>query len=473
MNNYDNLDQIFKTKLANQEAEPSASMSFDSMMAMRAASSQKSLLKPILWGIGSLAFIGISTFLWLNKSNTNAVANNNAAQKTISVSQNTNNNSTSKNNNSNNDLNNTITNSNYNSNPTNSELSSNQSINNTLASNNSNNLQSYKIESSKTEVVAAKNLGNSDKNATGEKSDLAGNNDIQAKSNTNSQHKITVANTTVDSKNFAEYTLNARYLNVAKLFNVNLDQVQLAQMNPNTVKVANLKIEPDNDNIAKHFTLELMMATGRIENSELNVLGGTVKQTIHSLGFYQGKVLFDINQIHRLQLGVGLGFGQNTGSGTLQNSKVVNQMVIDTQVVVIIQPGLPNSYETVYDTSYKAVTLKNESKLSYTQSRINVPLSANYLLGSGPVSFRLSGTVAPGLLIQQKGSLFAENNTILNTQTSTKLTVDARLGFGILLNLNNNTKFIVEPGVQYSTEGGQGAYKRFIPGLGIGLSFKY
>lgn len=463
------LDQIFRSRLAHQETDLSDKVSFEAVMARRSAKPKSGLLKPVLWGIGSLMLVSTAAMYWVNRSSAPAT---------------------------------TITGTSGNSTPGAGSTLTGNSNSKGLAPDSR---QTHGVSTHTPEKTAAykevKNVRNStnvnlSKSTVSYTSSIYSNTDRASQqplssepvnksevsasvdpkpvliraSNTSSNKSDQVLKLSVKQESLL---LGSRFINLDRYFGQQLFDFSLGRANQGQTGMLNIAPQNNYDRNSHNLNFELMLSAGRYQNGLVTFNGGTVTHALHSAGYYQGKVLFNLPSNPNIQLGAGLGFAQNSGSGQLTTQQTSNTMKVDSQVIVIVQPGMPNTYKTVYDTSFVKETKTQQGHISYTQSRINLPLTFNYLLGNGMVSFRVSGTVAPGMLIYQKGILFSEGHTPSETQTSYRASLDARLGFGLLLGLNNHTKFIIEPGIQYFSEKGQAQYGRLLPGVGVGLSFKY
>lgn len=459
------IDQIFKSKLAHQETDLSDKVSFEAVMARRSTKPKSGLLKPVLWGISGLVLVSTAAFFWVNRSSGSAsgLASSNAAENSTSASTNSNNANEGE------------------SNAT-DHVSANSQLKN-LGNDEYNNVRNTASQPSSSPKSTVSYSSNTDRAAQqpsvvyNASSSPESQQTISGAKNASEPHTPTIANKSEQvlklSSQHELLMLDDRFINLTRYLGPNLFDFALGQADRGQTSILNIAPQHNYDRNSHNLTFELMLSAGRYQNGLLNFNGGTVTHALHNAGYYQGKVLFNLPSNPNIQLGVGLGFAQNSGSGQLTTQQTTNTMRVDSQVIVIVQPGMPNTNKTVYDTSFVKETKTQNGHINYTQSRINLPLTFNYLLGDGLVSFRVSGTVAPGMLIYQKGTLFSEGHTPSEIQTRYKASFDARLGFGLLLGLNNNTRFIIEPGIQYFSEKGQAQYGRLLPGVGVGLSFKY
>jgi hypothetical protein len=218
--------------------------------------------------------------------------------------------------------------------------------------------------------------------------------------------------------------------------------------------------------------IELMMATGGREIRDFQGQNPFSIRGNHRFGQYSAVALWDAG--NGFQLGAGIGYSQFAGNGEWRKVTPYSRQQIDTNVVIIVQPGFPNKIVTTYDTSNISGTDVQTGAVKYQLSKISVPLAFRYHIGQGRSLFRISATLSPGLLSSSSGQAFNKNSYMEVNNRSNNFTLDARLGLGLHYLMSSRTALIIEPGATYQSVMGAGwqPYNRVGIGMGFGLVIK-
>lgn len=193
----------------------------------------------------------------------------------------------------------------------------------------------------------------------------------------------------------------------------------------------------------------------------------------HYFSQYHALALTPVGQ--GLQVGSGFSYAEYAGNADWRAVSNKTIQKIDTQIITVIQPGLPNKYITVYDTTDKQVSTVENGTASYRLNRIGVPLAVRYYLGSGKTLFRIAATVTPGILISNSGQIFnATSMQKMDAKSQSIFTLDAQLGAGMYYNVSKRVAVIAEPNIFWQKTGGKdwAAYNRTGASLTVGLIIK-
>ncbi|MBS3914769.1 MAG: hypothetical protein KG003_09725 [Bacteroidetes bacterium] len=218
--------------------------------------------------------------------------------------------------------------------------------------------------------------------------------------------------------------------------------------------------------------IELMMATGNRNVKEYATLNSYAVRGIHRYTQFSASALWDLGK--GWKAGAGVGYSQFAGNGEWRNLYPVTTQKVRIDTTIIVQPGFPDKQVITRDTTYVTTNEIQTGKLSYTLSKISIPLSFQYYLGRGTTLFRLNGTVAPGWLSAENGQIFSKEDSRNTTGSINQMTLDGRLGMGLYYVLNKRTAIIIEPGATYQSVLGHGwnTYNRIGFGMGFGLMIK-
>ncbi len=240
------------------------------------------------------------------------------------------------------------------------------------------------------------------------------------------------------------------------------------------VNLWNNEFSPSDRN-SKWF-IELNTSTaGRPNNKNnpdgLNIIGN------HHFVQYQGLALYDLSQILGKGLigGLGIGYNMSAGSGRYINTEYRNEQHIDSHTVVIIQPGLPDQTITVYDTSMLPKTIVSKGDVNYSLTKVNLPIAMRWYFGSGRFIFRLGGSIAPGVMISNSGTVFNKKEMAqTSSMKSHAFTMDSRLSLGLQYAISNKLSMFAEPTLEYQLSGNRAwmPYNRLGYGFGVGLLIK-
>lgn len=223
---------------------------------------------------------------------------------------------------------------------------------------------------------------------------------------------------------------------------------------------------------ALHPDFEFMAFTGGQNYRNFKNQPYSLRGTNH-FGQYSASALFGIR--NGLQLSAGLSYTENYGNGEWRKISDITTVVTGSHQVAIIQPGMPTTYKTVYDTSYNTRTVAENGNVSYHLTKVSLPLGFRYNIGSGKFIWRINGAVAPGMMVYGTGTSFNRNESAGITKTSTRTaTMDFRLSAGIYVPVTMHLAFTAEPAVQYQSVLGHSwnGYNKLFTGFGIGLVYK-
>jgi hypothetical protein len=178
------------------------------------------------------------------------------------------------------------------------------------------------------------------------------------------------------------------------------------------------------------------------------------------------------NLAYGLQLGAGVGYGQTAGTGVWRQTEVKQEVTITSRVVTVYQPGMPPKYVTVYDTAVNAVKTSQTGDIQYTASKLSLPLALRMNFGEGRMLFRVSATLAPGLLTQSSGVAFNRESHAALQRNAHSFVLDSRFGAGLYYTLSPRMALIAEPSLNLQRIQGVPSMSRINYGLGFGILIK-
>lgn len=215
---------------------------------------------------------------------------------------------------------------------------------------------------------------------------------------------------------------------------------------------------------------ELMLYTGTQNYNSFQSDKDFTIQGNHRSAQYSAIALW--NLAYGLQLGAGLGYGQTAGTGVWRHTEVKQEVTISSRVVTVYQPGMPPKYVTVYDTAVNAVKTSQTGDIQYTASKLSLPLALRMNFGEGRMLFRVSATLAPGLLTQSSGEAFNRESHAALQRNAHSFVLDSRFGAGLYYTLSPRMALIAEPSLNLQRIQGVPSMNRINYGLGFGILIK-
>lgn len=216
--------------------------------------------------------------------------------------------------------------------------------------------------------------------------------------------------------------------------------------------------------------LELMLYTGTQNYNKFQSDKDFTIRGNHRSAQYSAIALW--NLAYGVQLGAGIGYGQTAGTGVWRQTEVKQEVTITSRVVTVYQPGMPPKYVTVYDTAVNAVKTSQTGDIQYTASKLSLPLAVRMNFGEGRMLFRVSATLAPGLLTQSSGVAFNRESHAALQRNAHSFVLDSRFGAGLYYTLSPRMALIAEPSLNLQHIQGVPSMSRINYGLGFGMLIK-
>lgn len=192
----------------------------------------------------------------------------------------------------------------------------------------------------------------------------------------------------------------------------------------------------------------------------------------HHLAQYQALAL--VSAGNGLLFGAGAEYSAFQGTADYRQAFNTTVMDISSRQVAIIQPGLPVRYITVYDTTLRNVQNVVNGNVSYQYRQISVPFAFRYMLGQGSVLFRVSASLAPGIVTYKTGNMFDNSRyQSMEMLSSSHFTLSGRLGVGAHYQATRRIAIVAEPVLNYRGFGKIGSHGFNTMNYGFGLGLVY
>jgi hypothetical protein len=434
-------DKHFKDKLYDLETPLSDRVSFEKMMALRGQSAVKSYKKIYFMALGLLLLGGGTLAMYFNVFNRNSSISNSVVQTAADSKS---------------DANNSV-------------VVGNESTDNADKANIDN------AVSSKTEVAADNKYSRNNSYINSEKHSINGH------ASDGSKNDATDTKTTPESTTIIPDVTDNTGSAIANESDSRKDFSALKGSKPKWRQKANaksrnniagLRLNPYQPelNAAPKMLFEVNASTSGSSYKNFNDANPLSLRGNHHVAQYQALALLSAGR--GWLFGAGAEYAAYLGQAEFKQRTFENVTNISSRQVAVIQPGLPIRYITVYDTTVSRQEKIATGNVSYRFSHMAIPLSFRYMMGEGAVLFRLSGSIAPGIMTYRTGNIFnATSYQSMEGMARNQFTMSGRVGFGAHYQATRHLAVIAEPVLNYRLISGNKDFNRLNYGFGFGLVF--
>jgi hypothetical protein len=425
-------DDIFKNKLYNHETTPGSNVSFDKVMGMRSKKTKGILWKPVILVFISLAAVTLTAFFMSKPQNTitSAAKLNGKNAATMPVAD--------------------------------------HSQNNTINESNETPLQTITVLPTDHVVI----IDNTQK--TNITAGAISNQTIAGTAKENGRQQVAAENTKTNqpiqnaskSADLPDFTWIYQYL---RQYNIHSQKTDYVDMLPAKLAFADRELRFKK---TSPWSFE-----GTLLNAEVNYNNFT--NTAYSVRgthrFMQFNLLANYDLGRGFGLSLGMNFNQGMGEGEFRKITTQNLYTAGSHIIRIVQPGLPDVYKTVYDTTWYTKRNAETGSVKYQTQKISIPFAFRYHFGLGKTAWRVNATLAPGWLTSATGSIFGHTSQNQFGEVHKSIgTLDAKLALGFLLPVNARVTLVAEPSLVYQSflNPTLSRYTQLGTGFGIGLIFK-
>ncbi len=249
--------------------------------------------------------------------------------------------------------------------------------------------------------------------------------------------------------------------------------------NPDLALTANTPETNKNENL--EINKEPNSSKWQLETNILSNARG-INGTVNNVSLLGNQRTFGANAIvlypltSNLNVGLGIAFDAQSNIGTAQWNTNESNMQITSRDIVIVQPGLPNTIRTVYDTAMQQNTVNNNLKLAYNAQIVSLPIAIRYNIGQwNEFGLWLSNTAQPGIITAGLGHVFNNNEWNKKVQnTKNSMVLINRTGLRLTYDLGKRQSFILEPNMTLQWNSNKNLNTNALSqyGVGVGILFK-